>query len=68
MSDLHCHYCNLTIANGENRVRSKLPLRRGNNPEDYVHLHNRQRGDCWFKYLRDEVVKPKPTFDLIQLS
>jgi hypothetical protein len=65
---MNCEYCHLVIANGENRVRSKLPLRHGTHPEDHIHLHDRQRGDCWFKYLRDVLIKPSTATDLIQAT
>lgn len=62
--DVFCNKCNLIIAGGERRTFAKRPGTDGSQPDHYQHFHNRQKGDCYFLYLRDEVVKRRIPVEL----
>ncbi len=43
-----CNVCNLLIDTlNQKYVRIQRPETAGNNPNDFVHIHNRDANDCW---------------------
>jgi len=53
MSELKCKHCDREIQAGELFVRFKNP----NPSETALFFHHRGRGDCYWEYLRDKVLK-----------
>jgi hypothetical protein len=53
MLELKCKQCAQDIEAGEMFVRFKNP----NPSEPALFFHDRGRGDCYWEYLRDEVLK-----------
>jgi len=62
--DVFCDQCNLIIAKGEQMTSARRPGTNGTKPEHFHHYHSRQRGDCYYQYLRDEVTKRKIPVEL----
>jgi predicted RNA-binding Zn-ribbon protein involved in translation (DUF1610 family) len=53
MSEPKCKQCAQEIQAGESFARFKNP----NPSEPVLFFHHRGRGDCYWEYLRDEVLK-----------
>jgi hypothetical protein len=63
--ETYCNKCCLIIAKGERMTFAKRPGTDGSQPDHYQHFHNRQKGDCYFQYLRDEVIKRNIPVELV---
>jgi hypothetical protein len=62
-----CEYCHYVIAPGEHTARFKAP-----GTKEYLFFHRRENKDCYWKYLRDNVLKvsgkPRTSPDEIQAT
>lgn len=56
MEERFCSQCNMVIAPAERCISAKKPGTNGN-PQDYVYYHNREHGDCYWKHLRERVIR-----------
>jgi hypothetical protein len=52
-----CNVCNLLIDTPHQKyVRIQRPETAGDNPNDFVHVHNRDANDCWSRLRKTALV------------
>ncbi len=52
---MYCDRCHLLIG-VQKRIDHKKPGTSGDHPDDFYHFHNRERGDCYYLFLRDQII------------
>ena len=52
-----CHQCRQPIGSDQNYARMKNPIL---GEIGFVYFHQRGRGDCYWQYLRDTIIKARP--------